>query len=73
MNLNELEKAMEQAYKLVDKDPNLAIYVMRDFQELKDWKLDDLAWSMYQNTTTRNEVRWFLDQIKEEIEKQKAL
>jgi len=69
--MSELIKTIEAAYRILDEDPNLAIYMVRDFPELEKWDLRDLAWAMYKNTVARSEVKWLLDTILNQIEMEK--
>lgn len=60
------------ARRNVAKDPNLAIFIVRDLQIVKDAGLYDLAWAMYQYGCVRNEVVWLLDKLEKLIEKSES-
>ena len=48
-------------------DPELAIFVVRDYQEVQDAGLSDLAWAMYQGGASADEAKWFLDRLEAAI------
>lgn len=58
-----IRNAIETARRVVDNDPNLAVFVVRDYEELDRAELKDLAWAMYRNYATPKEVREFLNDI----------
>jgi len=65
--MQSLQDAIILARKYVEEDPNLAMFIVRDFPELKKWQLDDLAWALYQNTIARSEAAWFLDKLESHL------
>ena len=58
-----IQDAIKLARKHVDKDPHLAVFIVRDYEELEQFDLHDLAWSMYRNYCTVKEAIWLLDEI----------
>ena len=41
------QKTLKYAKAQLHKDPRLAAYMVRDFPELAEMELDDLAWAMH--------------------------
>lgn len=71
MAIDNLKRAVETAKRMADEQPydiNLAVYVLRDFCELKEWELDDLAWSMYRGNAHRNDLDYLIEMIETKIE-----
>ncbi len=50
------------------QDQNLAVFIIRDFKEVREVGLSDLAWSMYREYCTEGEVEWLLDEIEKRCE-----
>lgn len=71
--MKQLKKTILQARKVLKDHPedgNLAVFMVRDFQFLKDTELGDLVWAMYQERYTgKGEAVWLLDRIDEEIKR----
>ena len=72
MNDTRFRETLQHAKQYVEdhpEDAHLAIYMMRDFQELKDFDLDDLAWSFHRESyVSAKEARWFLGLIDERLD-----
>jgi len=65
-------EAIAQARRCVDRDPNLAVFIVRDYQELKDFGMCDLAWAYYQHGGTTDEVKNLLDKLEQQLKEGKA-
>lgn len=65
--IDHFQTAITAAKKLLDSnnpDGHLAIYMVRDFSELKEFGLDDLAWAFHEEGyVSVSEARWFFEQI----------
>lgn len=71
MDKNRLEKALNTARGVLDEDPNLAVFIVRDFPELVEWELDELAWSMYrEGYTPRGDAEYLLSRIEEKMKEE---
>jgi broad specificity phosphatase PhoE len=71
MAIDALKRAVETAKQMADEQPRdirLAVYVLRDFPELKEWDLDDLAWSMYRGNAHRNDLDFLIEKIEAKME-----
>ena len=68
----ELQVAIKAArQELANKgyqDTNLAVFMIRDFKEVREAGLSDLAWSMYREYCTVEEVKWLLDELEKRLE-----
>ncbi len=68
----ELKAAITAARKELNRgeyrDQNLAVFIIRDFKEIREVGLSDLAWSMYREYCTVSEVEWLLDEIEKRCE-----
>ncbi len=66
----ELKAAIKAAREELTRDyqTNLAVFMVRDFEEVREVGLSDLAWSMYREYCTVNEVVWLLDEIEKRVE-----
>jgi len=62
-----IQEAINLARTHIEQDPNLAIFIVRDYPELKEWQLSDLAWALYKNTIARSEAAWFLDKLESHL------
>jgi hypothetical protein len=51
------------ARKEAKRNPSLAVYMVRDYQEVRESNLNDLAWSMSKGDTAVSEAEWFLDEL----------
>ena len=59
---------LKQARKQLEKEPwdsNMANYMVRDSEAVKRADLDDLSWSIHQNTSSANDVRFLFEQLEE--------
>jgi hypothetical protein len=63
-----IREAITLARKYVDRDPHLAVYILRDFPETKAAKLLDLAWAFVSGNVHPNEAKWFVDKLEESLE-----
>ena len=78
--MTNFEKQVEQAKKYLasescarSQDWTLAVYIIRDYQELRDMDLTDLAWSMCrQRDSPKNEVEWFFEEVEKKMEEAKG-
>ncbi len=65
------KKALAHAKKIVNdetKDCRVAIFILRDYQELKELDLDGIAWAMHkEGHVHRNDAKWLVEYIEEEI------
>ncbi len=50
------------------QDTNLAVFLIRDFDEVREAGLSDLAWALYREYCTISEVEWLLDEIEKRCE-----
>ena len=60
-------KAVREELTRDYQDTNLAVFMVRDFDEAREVGLSDLAWSMYREYCTVNEVNWLLDEIEKRL------
>lgn len=59
---------LDNARKQLDSDPHLAVYIVRDYQELVEWGLDDLAWAMHrEGYVPRGDAQMLLDRIERHL------
>lgn len=66
MNIRE---AIAQArLNLEEGCPHLANYVLRDFAEVKEAGLDDLAWSMHRHPPHKNDVLFLIERLEAWLE-----
>jgi hypothetical protein len=63
----EIREAITLARRYVDRDPHLAIYILRDLPEVKAAKLLDLAWAFVNDNVYPNEAKWFVDKLEESL------
>ena len=68
MTIRNLQADVGAARIMVAENPQLAAYIVRDYQELKDWGLYDLAWTLADSGYThRNDVIGLLELIEKKI------
>jgi hypothetical protein len=60
----------ESLRKRCDNDATLAVFLVRDAQEVKDAGLDDLAWALTTNYCTRNDALGFFDLLEKSMKEQ---
>lgn len=63
-------KALKHAKRIVEEgqDCHLAIYILRDFDELKQLGLDELAWAHHrEGWVSQKEARGFIEDIEKEM------
>lgn len=67
LHIMPIAKSIEYAYKELAKDnydPQVAIIHLRNYKEVKDADLDDLAWAIYQDGCAhKNDVLGFLEHL----------
>jgi hypothetical protein len=72
-NIDYFQAAIIAAKKLLNSDNpdgHLAIYMVRDFNELKELGLDELAWGFHkEGYVSVDNARWFFEQIEKERRK----
>jgi len=64
-----IKASREELAKGGYRDTNLAVFMIRDFEEVKEVGLADLAWSSYRNYCTPDEVTWLLDELEKRLAK----
>ena len=55
--------AIEYARGQLDRDPHLANYMLRDYPEVFDAGLSDLAWAMHRGSPSRNDVLCLIEHL----------
>lgn len=70
--MNTKEAIMQAKRELeINHDPNLANFILRDLQIVKDAKLDDLSWAMHKNGCCENDVLALVSYIEKYMDKAK--
>lgn len=64
--------AITTARQEVERYPSLAVFIVRDYQQMREAGLDDLAWSMARNGCATSEAVWLLDELEKYLNKQEA-
>lgn len=59
----DVKTAIANARKHTERDPGLAVYMVRDFPEVEAADLHDLAWAFASGNVVSNEAVWFLDML----------
>lgn len=60
-------KTIEYAKVIIDRDPHLANYMLRDLKVTKDAKLDELSWAMHKEGACKNDVLFLIEQLEKYI------
>lgn len=58
-----VRKSIEQAKRLLDTDPHLANFILRDLPFLKAHDLDELSWTMHKYGCVKNDVLGLIEDI----------
>ena len=62
---------IKQSRDLLENEPwdvNLANYVLRDCQAVKEAGLSNLAWSIHKNTASKNDVLFLIEELEKFLE-----
>ena len=66
MNIRQI---IEQAKKVMDEDPHLANYILRDTAEIKEAGLSDLAWACHKEYCVKNDVLFLIERLEKFLER----
>lgn len=68
--MGEFITALNHAKRIIEKgeDCHLAIYILRDFDKLKQLGLDELAWALHrEGWVSQKEARGFIEDIEKKM------
>ena len=60
MNIRQI---IEYAKRILDEDPHLANYMLRDTAEVRDAGLADLSWAMHREGVAKGDVIFLIEQL----------
>lgn len=67
----DIREAIEHAKQHLDRDPGLAVYMLRDYPETEAAELSDLAWALSSpsNYCHKNDAAWFIEMLEAYLNK----
>ncbi len=63
-----LRLLIQDARRVLDDDPHLANYMLRDLKETNDAGLSDLAWALHKGTPHKNDVLGLIESLEKFLE-----